>query len=76
MENQTETHAQTHEEWARETIEKRRALAYADPETGSDRYFLESMRMQQMGLPGWEEIKDLGIARYLEIQAENPYPEI
>jgi len=74
MENQTET--QPHEEWARETIEKRRALAYADPETGSDRHFLEAMRMQQMGLPGWEEIKDLGIARYLEIQAENPYPEI
>lgn len=74
MDNQIET--QPHPEWARETIEKRRALAYADPETGSDRYFLESMRMQQMGLPGWEEIKDLGIARYLEIQAENPYPEI
>lgn len=74
MEDQTEQ--QPHEEWARETIENRRALAYADPETGSDRYFLEAMRMQQMGLPGWEEIKDLGIARYLEIQSENPYPEI
>lgn len=74
MEQQTET--QPHPEWARETIEKRRALAYADPETGSDRFFLEANRMQQMGLDGWEQIRDMGIARYLEIQSENPYPEI
>lgn len=73
MEDQTEQ--QPHEEWARETIEKRRAQAYADPETGSDRYFLESTRMQQMGLAGWEDIRDMGIARYLEIQSENPYLE-
>lgn len=73
MEDQTEI--QTHEEWARETIEKRRALAYADPETGSDRYFLEATRMKEMDLPGWEAVRDQGIARYLEIQTENPYPE-
>lgn len=74
MEDIEITPQQPHEEWARETIEKRRALAYADPETGSDRYFLKATRMQQMGLEGWEAVRDQGIARYLEIQSENPYP--
>lgn len=74
MEDIEITPQQPHEEWARETIEKRRALAYADPETGSDRYFLEATRMKEMGLEGWEDIRDMGIARYLEIQTENPYP--
>lgn len=72
MEDQTEQ--QTHEQWAPEEIKRRRGLAYADPETGSDRYFLESTRMKEMGLAGWEDIRDMGIARYLEIQSENPYP--
>lgn len=75
MEDIEITPPQSHEEWARETIEKRRALAYADPETGSDRYFLESTRMKEMGLEGWEAVRDQGIARYQQIQSENHYPE-
>ena len=73
MENQTEP--QTHEEWALDEIKRRRALAYADPETGSDRYFLEATRIQQMGITGWEEVRDMGISRYLQIQSEYPHPE-
>lgn len=73
---ETQAEQQTHEEWAPEEIKRRRALAYADPETGSDRYFLEATRIKEMDLPGWEVVRDQGIARYQQIQAENPYPEI
>lgn len=74
MENQTETHAQTHEEWSLEEIKRRRQSAYSDPLTGSDILFIESMRMKEMGMPGWEDVKQKGIDRYYEIQQQHPYP--
>ncbi|WP_429216023.1 hypothetical protein [Aeromonas veronii] len=56
-------------------VEALRAAAYADPTTGSDRYFNEASRMQAMGESGWEEVKNVGIARYKEIQQQYPWPE-
>ena len=74
MENQTETQTQTNEEWSLEEIKRRRQSAYSNPLTGSDILFIESMRMKEMGMPGWEEIKQKGVDRYFQIQAEHPYP--
>ena len=65
---------QPHEAWALEAIKRRRAVAYADPATGSDRLFVEAQRMQVMGLDGWEDVRDQAVARYLEIQSAHPYP--
>lgn len=59
----------------REVVEHLRHLAYADPVLGSDRYFAEASRMQMMGEPGWEVLKERGIARFNEIQALYPWPE-
>ncbi|MGL6150383.1 MAG: hypothetical protein ACRC1N_04160 [Aeromonas sobria] len=56
-------------------IETMRIAAYADPITGSDRYFNEAARMQTMGEDGWEDAKNAGIARYQEIQQQYPWPE-
>lgn len=75
MENQTETQAQTHEEWSFEEIKRRRQAAYSNPLSGSDIFFIEALRMKEMGIEGWEGIRDRGVVRYLEIQAENPYPQ-
>lgn len=61
-------------EYIRAQTKRRRQQAYADPITGSDRYFVEASRMQLTGVEGWEEARDKGIARYLEIQAQLPYP--
>lgn len=55
-------------------VETQRLRAYADPLMGSDRFFSEASRMQVMGDNGWEEIRQQGIARYYEIQAEHPWP--
>lgn len=60
----------------REQIEAQRLRAYADPLTGSDRYFAEAARLQAMGA-AQEEIEAAsaaGAARYAEIQAEYPWP--
>lgn len=60
----------------REQIETLRLQAYADPITGSDRYFAEVARLQAMGA-AQEEIdaaNAAGAKRYAEIQGEYPWP--
>lgn len=59
----------------REEIERQRLAAYAHPYTGSDRYFAEANRMQEMGEPGWEAVKEQAIARFKELQALFPWPD-
>lgn len=59
---------------SRERIEAIRLRAYADPLTGSDRLFAQSTRMEVMGEPGHEDVRDQAIARFTEIQAKNPWP--
>lgn len=59
----------------REQVEHNRLIAYADPVTGSDRLFMEAQRMMTMSETGWEVVRDLAAARYLEIQSENPWPD-
>lgn len=63
------TPTQSHSEWADSELERRRKLAYADPVNGSDRLFTQAARMQAMGVAGWEDVRDQGIARYAEIKA-------
>lgn len=59
----------------REQIEAQRLRAYADPLVGSDRYFAEAQRESLMGNPeAAAAAKALGLARFAEIQAENPWP--
>lgn len=55
-------------------IERLRLTAYADPITGSDRYFNEATRMQLMGEAGWEAVKAEGVVRYQAIQQQFPWP--
>jgi hypothetical protein len=57
----------------REQIEARRLRAYAEPLTGSDRYFAEAQRMQIMGEEGWEAVCASGVARYEAIQTLYPW---
>lgn len=58
-----------------EVVERQRLMAYADLETGSDRYFSEAIRMQAMGESGWEAIREKAVTRFHEIQALYPWPE-
>lgn len=53
--------------------ERLRLAAYADPLTGSDRFFSESLRMQVMGEEGWETVRAAGVSRYKAIQAQFPW---
>ena len=63
--------AQSHEEWAPEEIARRRARAYADPVTGSDRYFAEALRLDAEGDSlGASAARERGCARHDEIRAE------
>lgn len=60
----------------REQIDALRLQAYADPLTGSDRYFAEASRLQAMGA-AQEEIdaaNAAGANRYAEIQNAYPWP--
>lgn len=60
----------------REQIEALRLRAYADPLTGSDRYFAEASRLQAMGA-AQEKIdaaSAAGANRYAEIQNAYPWP--
>jgi len=60
---------------SRDEIEAARLRAYADTLTGSDRYFAEAQRESLMGNEeAAEAAKALGLARFAEIQAENPWP--
>ncbi|WP_223504421.1 hypothetical protein [Pseudomonas sp. GL-RE-29] len=60
----------------RSEIEVLRLRAYADPISGSDRYFAEAARVQAMG--GTEEeveaARAAGAARSAEIQVQYPWP--
>ena len=59
----------------REQVETQRSRAYADPVTGSDRYFSEAIREELMGnLDECEAARALGVKRYLDIKAEHPWP--
>ncbi|CAI8968441.1 HAD family hydrolase [Pseudomonas sp. IT-P12] len=60
----------------RERVESLRLRAYAEPLTGSDRYFAEAQRMQIMGEDQWEVVSASGVARYKEIQARYPWPPV
>lgn len=57
-----------------EVVERKRLMAYADIETGSDRYFSEATRMQAMNEHGWEAIREKAVIRFHEIQALYPWP--
>lgn len=59
----------------KESVEANRLLAYAHPITGTDRLFSEVLRMQVMGEPEWEAIRDKAIERFHEIQGQLPWPE-
>ncbi|EJM20161.1 hypothetical protein PMI21_01063 [Pseudomonas sp. GM18] len=61
----------------REQVEDSRLRAYADPITGSDRYFAEAARIQAMGgtLENVEVARAAGAARSAAIQALYPWPE-
>lgn len=59
----------------REQIEAARLRAYAEPLSGSDRYFAEAQRESLQGnAEAAEAAKALGMARFAEIQAEYPWP--
>lgn len=57
-------------------VDHNRKVAYANPLTGSDRWFAEASRLTIMGGTTEEidEAKAQGVARYEEIQLENPWP--
>lgn len=57
----------------REQVEALRLRAYAEPQTGSDRYFAEAQRMQVMGEDGWEGVRAAGVARFEAIQSLYPW---
>jgi len=59
----------------REQIEARRLRAYAEPLTGSDRYFAEAQRESLLGnVEAADAAKARGMSRFAEIQAEYPWP--
>lgn len=60
----------------RAEVEALRLRAYAEPITGSDRYFAEAERESLLGNPEKAETaKRLGLERFAEIQAQYPWPE-
>lgn len=60
---------------SKDEVEAARLRAYADPLTGSDRYFAEAQRESLLGnVEAADAAKALGMARFAEIQAEYPWP--
>lgn len=63
---------------SKDAVESLRLTAYANPITGSDRYFSESLALQAEGFATTsievKEAKAKGLARKLEIQTLYPYP--
>ena len=57
-------------------VDHNRKVAYANPLTGSDRWFAEATRLTIMEAPAneVEAAKTKGVTRYEEIQLENPWP--
>lgn len=64
------------EPMTRQQVEQLRLTAYADPVTGSDRFFAEAARLQAMGgsADEIEAAHAAGAARYAETQAAYPWP--
>lgn len=60
-------------QYTREEIETLRLRAYADPLTGSDRFFAEAQRMEVMGESDWQHVRGAGVQRFNEIQNEFPW---
>lgn len=76
MTTEIETDIQSHAEWSREEVERRRRKAYADPINGSDRHFSESSRLRASGEHEEAEIAEQkGIEAALKIKDKYPYPE-
>lgn len=70
-----EAEIQTHDEWALEDTDRRRLSAYANPHTGSDRFFAEANRLQAQGFIEQAELaRAAGCNRYAEIKAMYPWP--
>lgn len=60
---------------SRELIEALRLRAYADPITGSDRYFAEAQRETMRGnVAAADEANANGLARFSDIQNTYPWP--
>lgn len=60
----------------KDQIESSRLMAYADPVTGSDRYFAEAQREMAAGnVERATEAKEMGLLRYSEIQIKYPWPK-
>lgn len=68
-----EASAPTSEQLSADAL-RRRSVAYADPESGSDRLFAEAVRMREMDEDGWQVARERAIARYEEIREQNPLP--
>jgi len=65
---------QPYPEWSLEDTQRMRRAAYADPNTGSDRHFAESLRLAAQGdATGAQAAQDRGLARAQEIKASLPY---
>ena len=58
---------------SRDQIDMLRLLAFADPVTGSDRYFVEALSSSDPDKA--DKAKALGNARRAEIQAMYPWPD-
>lgn len=72
---EVEGEIQSHEDWAIETMERRRATAYANPETGSDRFFAQAARLDALGLVEKSKLARAdGLARYNEIKEIHSMP--
>lgn len=66
---------QPHAEWAHEEVERRRLIAYANPSTGSDRFFAEANRLEAQGMPvEAAAARAAGVTRYEEIKSKHPWP--
>lgn len=62
-------------ERTRAEIEALRLVAYADPHSGSDRFFAEAQREQLLGNAEAAEVaKAKGVQRFAEIRAMYPWP--
>ncbi len=57
-------------------VARARRLAYADPDTGSDRFFAEATRLRAAGdNAGAQAAEASGEARYEAIRADLPWPK-
>ena len=67
----------TIDEPSRHNIERLRLIAYADPITGSDRYFAEAARLMAIGgaSADIDAATEAGITRAAEIAAMYPWPD-